>query len=127
MELLEWIKKQRYRDIKCMWYRNLRFSFTRGLRTLNCDNDVLQMIKGGDGWELLDLYVENYISEPERIDVAEIGHEITFDDEEVHHTAQNFAEVDDEVERDNEVEVDDEFEVNNEVEMDGEVEVDNYV
>ncbi|CAK8575909.1 unnamed protein product [Lathyrus sativus] len=56
-------------------------SFTRGLRTLNSDNDVLQMIRVVDGCDIVDLYVEHNISGPDIIDETKIGHDIISDDD----------------------------------------------
>ncbi|CAI8592438.1 unnamed protein product [Vicia faba] len=86
-----------------------------------------------DGYELIDLYVEHKISESDIVDEAEIWHDIIFNDDEVHCTAEKFVEVDDEVEIDgevevdNKVEVDDKFEVDNKVEVDDELEVYNEI
>lgn len=118
-ELLELIKKEGYREIKCIPYWNPRFSFNCDLQTLNYDDDMLQLIKDADRCEVTNLYFKHIISEPDIVDEAKTGHGITSDDDEVHCTSEKFA--DNEVE----VEVDSEAEVDNEVEMDNEDKMDN--
>lgn len=55
-------------DIKCMWYWNLRYSFSRGLRFVNCDGDVLKFVEDVKGFDLVDAYVEHSIGNHEVID-----------------------------------------------------------
>ncbi|CAK8541677.1 unnamed protein product [Lathyrus sativus] len=117
-ELLELIKKDGYRDIMCIWYWNPRYSFTRGLRKIKGNGDVLRLIRDVDGCEVVDLYVEHSISVPDIVDDAEVGHDIISDDDDVQCTSEKF--VDDEVEVDNNAEAVDDAEVgevNNDVEV----------
>lgn len=128
-ELLELIKKEGYKYIRCIGYWNHRFSFSRGLQTLNYDDDVLQLIKDVNGCEVIDLYVEHNISEPGIVDEATIGKNITYDDDEVQCIGEKFAnnEVGVEVELDNvaevEVELDNDAEAVDDAEVDDDVEV----
>lgn len=41
MQVMELFKRGGYKDIKCMWYWNPMYIFSRGLRPLKYDNDVL--------------------------------------------------------------------------------------
>ncbi|XP_058784868.1 uncharacterized protein LOC131659733 [Vicia villosa] len=61
MDLENLIKDEGYRNIKCIWYCNPKFCFSRGLRPINCDNDVLKFYKDIKGFELVDVYVEHSI------------------------------------------------------------------
>ncbi|KAI5420325.1 hypothetical protein KIW84_044202 [Lathyrus oleraceus] len=45
MELKNMVKCEGYVNIKCLWYWNPAYSFSRGLRPLNNDQDVLQFSK----------------------------------------------------------------------------------
>lgn len=62
------IKSEGYKNIKCMWYWKLRFSFSCGLRPLNNDVDVLQFVKDVTRYKLVDLYVEHTIDDIEVLD-----------------------------------------------------------
>ncbi|CAI8615409.1 unnamed protein product [Vicia faba] len=61
MNLKNLIKDEGYRNIKCTWYWNPKYSFSRGLRPLNCDSDVLKFAEDIKGFELVDVYVEHSI------------------------------------------------------------------
>lgn len=84
---------------------------------------MLQLIKDVYGCEVIDLYVEQNVSEPDIVDEAEIRHGIISNDDEVHCTTKFFAD-DNEVEVHNEVEMDNEVEVDNEDDVDNKAEVD---
>ncbi|KAI5437244.1 hypothetical protein KIW84_023387 [Lathyrus oleraceus] len=59
--------------------RHLRFS--RGLRPLNYDEDVLEFVEDVNGFELVDVYLEHTIDKIDVVDEVELGKEY---DEEVH-------------------------------------------
>ncbi|CAI8610236.1 unnamed protein product [Vicia faba] len=61
MDLENMIKEEGYMNIKCMWYWNPKYSFSRGLRPLNCDSDVLKLAEDIKGFNLVDVYVEHSI------------------------------------------------------------------
>ncbi|XP_058725212.1 uncharacterized protein LOC131596548 [Vicia villosa] len=61
MQFEKLIRKEGYRNIKCMWYWNPKYSFSRGLRPLNCDGDVLKLIEDLKGFALVDVYVEHTV------------------------------------------------------------------
>ncbi|XP_058747460.1 uncharacterized protein LOC131620408 [Vicia villosa] len=61
MQFEKLIRKEGYRNIKCMWYWNPKYSFSRGLRPLNCDGDVLKLIEDLKGFDLVDIYVEHTV------------------------------------------------------------------
>ncbi|CAI8589726.1 unnamed protein product [Vicia faba] len=48
-------------NIKCMWYWNPKYSFSRGLRPLNYDSGVLKLAEDIKGFDLVDVYVEHSI------------------------------------------------------------------
>lgn len=64
MDVKRLIKSESYVDIKCLWYWNNIFNFSRGLRPLNNDKDVLQFAKDVVGHEVIDVYVEDKLSDP---------------------------------------------------------------
>lgn len=67
MHLEGMIRIDRLTNVKCLWYWNPRFCFSRGLRPLNCDVDVLKFIEDGNGFELVDVYVDRAIGNLEVI------------------------------------------------------------
>ncbi|KAI5419925.1 hypothetical protein KIW84_043910 [Lathyrus oleraceus] len=81
MDLERLVKNEDYSNIRCMWYWNPRFSFSRGLRPLNNDNDVLIFSKDVIEYEEIVVYVEHNVEIPEIIDDSELG--TTIDDDEV--------------------------------------------
>ena len=75
MELEDMIKSEGYVNIKCLWYWNPAYSFSRGLRPLNNDQDVLQFSKDVVGYDVIDVYVEHSVGIPEIIDDSELDAE----------------------------------------------------
>ncbi|KAI5397557.1 hypothetical protein KIW84_063394 [Lathyrus oleraceus] len=65
--------------------QNLRFCFSRGLRSLNCCTGVLKYIEDVNGFELVDVYIEHAIGNPEVTHDAKLVHdyaeEVHFNDE----------------------------------------------
>lgn len=57
MQLKDLIKNEKHMNIKYMWYWNPRFIFSRDLKPLNCDLDVLKFVDDVNGFELVDVYV----------------------------------------------------------------------
>lgn len=55
MQLETLIKNEGYKNMKCIWYCNPRFTFARGLRPLSCDVDVLKFVEDVNGYELVDV------------------------------------------------------------------------
>jgi hypothetical protein len=72
MELETMIKSEGYGNIRCLWYWIPKLSFTRGLRPLNNDQDILTFIEDVKGYNVIDVYVEHPIEIPEFVDAAEI-------------------------------------------------------
>ncbi|KAI5439769.1 hypothetical protein KIW84_025228 [Lathyrus oleraceus] len=110
------------------------FSFSRGLRPINCDADVLKLIENLQRYDLVDLYVEHAVDNPGIIDEAEAVHGLDVDDDvEVNNDKDDNVIVDDDVkvnnDKDDNVVVDDDVEVNNDkddnVVVDDDVEVNN--
>jgi hypothetical protein len=64
MQVEKMIKNEGYNNIKCLWYWNPKFSFSRGLRSLNNDGDVLKFIEDIKGFHVVDVYVEHNIDNP---------------------------------------------------------------
>ncbi|XP_050878006.1 uncharacterized protein LOC127081821 [Lathyrus oleraceus] len=63
MQIEELIKDEGYCNIKCLWYWNLNFSFSRGFQPLNNDNDVLRFMEDVRGFKVIDIYVEHKVEE----------------------------------------------------------------
>jgi len=81
-QLVDLIKSEGYKNIRCLWYWNPKFSFAHGLRSLNNDVDVLNFIKDIKGFDEADVYVEHSVDDPidlEEIIDLEVGNEIDFD------------------------------------------------
>ncbi|KAI5404841.1 hypothetical protein KIW84_051852 [Lathyrus oleraceus] len=72
MELKDMIKSEGYINIKCLCYWNPAYSFSRGLRPLNNDQDVLQFSKYVVGYDVIDVYVEHSVGIPEIINDNEL-------------------------------------------------------
>ncbi|KAK2416396.1 hypothetical protein QL285_038793 [Trifolium repens] len=64
MEIDGLVKSLGYSSFKCLWYCDPRLSFSRGLRPLNKDNDVLKFIGDVKGFEVVDVYVEHKVDNP---------------------------------------------------------------
>jgi hypothetical protein len=64
MQVERMIKNEGYNNIKCLWYWDPKFSFSRGLRSLNNDGDVLKFIEDIKGFDVVDVYVEHTIDNP---------------------------------------------------------------
>lgn len=79
------IKSKGYKDIRCIWYWDPKYSFSRGLRPLNNDNDVLPFSKDVIGFELIDVYIEYNVDNLEMMDPNEVGTNF-FDDGDVQYT-----------------------------------------
>ncbi|KAI5446918.1 hypothetical protein KIW84_014676 [Lathyrus oleraceus] len=81
MELKDMIKSEGYVNIKCLWYWNPTYSFSRGLKPLNNDQDVLQFLKDVVGYNVIDVYVEHNVGIPEIIDDSELDVELDVEDD----------------------------------------------
>ncbi|XP_058747097.1 uncharacterized protein LOC131620093 [Vicia villosa] len=71
MEVEKMIKDVGYTSIKCLWYCHPRFLFTRGLRPLNNDQDVLRFIEDVKGFKVVDIYVQHDVDIPDIIESDE--------------------------------------------------------
>lgn len=47
--------------------------FSHGFRPLNCDEDVLKFATDVNGFELVDMYLQNTIDNPDVVDEADLG------------------------------------------------------
>ncbi|CAL5200759.1 unnamed protein product [Lathyrus oleraceus] len=81
MELEDMIKSEGYVNIKCLWYWNPTYSFSRGLRPLNNDQDVLQFSKDVVSYDVIDVYVEHSVGIPEIIDDSELDAKLDVEDD----------------------------------------------
>ena len=72
MDLESMIKSEGYGNIRCLWYWIPALSFTRRLRPLINDQDILTFIEDVKGYNVIDVYVEHPIEIPEFVDAAEI-------------------------------------------------------
>ncbi|CAI8609224.1 unnamed protein product [Vicia faba] len=98
------IQSEGYFNMKSIWYWNPRFRFSRGLRPLNNDADVLKLIEDICEFDLVDLYVEHGVNNPDVTDEAETINGFDVDD--------NVVEVN--IEKDNKVDVENDKEVDDE-------------
>ncbi|XP_058775583.1 uncharacterized protein LOC131649849 [Vicia villosa] len=117
IELKKLIHELGYTGLKCIWYVNPRFSFAKGLTTIENDRDVQIFAKDVEGFYLGDVYVEHGIGIPVVVDEEELGKDWNL--------AENVAEDDPNVEVENMNEGVTNVEVQNVVEGDPNVEVDN--
>ncbi|KAI5395389.1 hypothetical protein KIW84_061825 [Lathyrus oleraceus] len=81
MELKDMIKSESYVNIKCLWYWNPAYRFSRGLRPLNNDQDVLQFSKDVVRYDVINVYVEHSMGIPEIIDDNELDVELDTEDD----------------------------------------------
>ncbi|CAI8588931.1 unnamed protein product [Vicia faba] len=63
MDIEKMIKNERYCNMRCLWYWNPKFSFSRGLQPLNDDKDVLRFMENVREFKLIDIYVEHKVEE----------------------------------------------------------------
>ncbi|XP_058733531.1 uncharacterized protein LOC131605157 [Vicia villosa] len=84
-----------------MWYWNPKFSFSRGLRPLNCDKDVLKFVDDIKGFQLVDVYVEHTIEVTPVVEDYVDGCPNYVDDEAESDVEVEKEYVDDEVEKEN--------------------------
>ncbi|XP_058725642.1 uncharacterized protein LOC131596928 [Vicia villosa] len=96
MQFEKLVIKEGYRNIKRMWYWNPKYSFSRGLRPLNCDGDVLKLVEDLKGFNLVDVYVEHTV---EVIDESDIIHD--YDEDRGPNYAEDEVDIDVEVANDN--------------------------
>lgn len=61
MHIESMIKNEGYGNISCLWYWNPKFSFARGLRSLNNDQYVLNFTGDVKGFQVIDVYVEHAV------------------------------------------------------------------
>lgn len=59
-----------------MWYQNPQYNFSRVLRPLNYDNNVLQLVKDANGCNLINVYAKHGLNNPEIIYEGEINHDV---------------------------------------------------
>ncbi|XP_058741783.1 protein bfr2-like [Vicia villosa] len=69
MEIEKMIKNEGYCNIRCLWYWNPKFAFSRGLRPLNDDKDVLRFMEDIRGYKLIDIYVEHKV---EKVNIEDV-------------------------------------------------------
>ncbi|KAI5428369.1 hypothetical protein KIW84_033381 [Lathyrus oleraceus] len=85
MQLEDLIRTEGYRNIKCTWYWNYKYNFSRDLRPINCDGNVLKFSKDVKGFDLVDVCVEHSIEviyESEIIHDYDEEHGLNSDDDE---------------------------------------------
>ncbi|XP_073221503.1 uncharacterized protein [Cicer arietinum] len=56
------VKSLGYRDFKNLYYPHPKVALSRGLRPLNCDDDVLKFVKDVKGYEVIELYVDHLLA-----------------------------------------------------------------
>lgn len=65
MQITKMVKSLGYMSFKRLWYQHPKYSFTRGLRPLNNDEDVLKFAEDVKGFNVIDVFVEHCIDNPE--------------------------------------------------------------
>nr|XP_027186490.1 uncharacterized protein LOC113784480 [Cicer arietinum] len=65
MQITKMVKSLGYMSFKSLWYQHPKYSFTRGLRPLNNDEDVLKFAEDVKGFNVIDVFVEHCIDNPE--------------------------------------------------------------
>ncbi|WJX34001.1 hypothetical protein P8452_22155 [Trifolium repens] len=63
-DVVELVKSLGYRDFKCLYYRHPQLALSRGLRPLNCDDNVLTFIEDIKGYEVVEVYLEHLVDTP---------------------------------------------------------------
>lgn len=81
MELESMIQNEGYTNIKYLWYWNPTYKFSRSLRPLNNDQDILQFSKDDVGYDVIDVYVEHNVEIPDIVDDSELDTNIEGDGE----------------------------------------------
>lgn len=64
-----------------MWYWNPKYTFSYGIRSLNNGKYVLQIRKDVIGFDIIYVYVEKTVGNPEIVDPSEIGTNFNDDDD----------------------------------------------
>ena len=47
-----------YKSFKCLWYRDPRKALSRGLKPLNYDSDILQLVEDISSFDVVEVYVD---------------------------------------------------------------------
>ncbi|WJX76741.1 hypothetical protein P8452_60124 [Trifolium repens] len=63
-DVVELVKSLGYRDFKSLYYRHPQLALSRGLRPLNCDDNVLTFIEDIKGHEVVEVYLEHLVDTP---------------------------------------------------------------
>jgi hypothetical protein len=63
-DVVELVKSLGYRDFKSLYYRHPQLALSRGLRPLNCDDNVLTFIEDIKGYEVVEVYLEHLVDTP---------------------------------------------------------------
>ena len=79
MDLESLIQSEGYKNIKCLWYWDPAYRFSRGLRSLNNDQDVLQFSKDVIVYDVIDVYVEHNVKMLDIVDDSELDANIDGD------------------------------------------------
>ncbi|KAH1233576.1 hypothetical protein GmHk_09G025985 [Glycine max] len=59
IDLTKVIKSIGYNAFKCLWYRHPRKALCRGLKPLNGDSDILQLLEDVARFDVVEVYVED--------------------------------------------------------------------
>ncbi|XP_058755919.1 uncharacterized protein LOC131629134 [Vicia villosa] len=78
MEIEKMIKNEGYCNIRCLWFWHSKYAFSRGLRPLNDDKDVLNFMEDIRGYKLIDIYVEHKVEE---VNIEDVRFDDAIDEE----------------------------------------------
>ena len=63
IDFTKMINSPRYKSFKFLWYRDPRKALCRGLKPLNCDSDILQLVEDVSGFDVVEVYVDEGVFE----------------------------------------------------------------
>ena len=58
IDFTKMINSPRYKSFKFLWYRDPRKALCRGLKPLNCDSDILQLVEDVSSFDVVEVYVD---------------------------------------------------------------------
>jgi len=61
MDISKLVESLGYSDFKSLYYRHPKLAFSRELRPLNCEADVVKFVEDVKGYEVIEVYVEHLL------------------------------------------------------------------
>ena len=62
-----------YLKYKCLWYQHPKYAFQHGLKPLNNDGELLELVAYAKGCTVVDIFVEHEVDIPEVVDFCDEG------------------------------------------------------